>query len=108
MSTGARPSLQVVEPGHRLVLFVAGQEPNSRIARANLDRLLSSEEMEEIEVEVIDVLEDCSLALEHQVLVTPALLQLRPTPKILVIGNLSETEKVRAALGLSLERRAAP
>jgi circadian clock protein KaiB len=107
MSARARSPLQAVGPGHRLVLFVAGEEPNSRIARANLDRVLSSEAAGEIDVEVVDVLQDSSLALKHQVLVTPALLQLRPEPRILVIGNLSETDTVRAALGLALEQEAA-
>lgn len=87
-------------PARRLLLFVAGDEPNSIFARRNLGRLLESVEEGPVEVEVVDVLRDGSTALEHRVLVTPTLIQLRPAPRATVIGNLSDLRRVRAVLGI--------
>jgi circadian clock protein KaiC len=49
---------------------------------------------------IIDVLEDFAAAAEHQVLVTPTLVIEAPEPPVMVIGNLSDREKVRRALRL--------
>jgi len=47
------------------------------------------------------VLEDFQMALENNVLVTPCLILASPLPKVTVFGNLSDTEKVIAALRLA-------
>lgn len=84
----------------RLLLFVAGDEPNSRLARANLQRLFTEKPVNDHDLMVVDVFEDTSRALEHLILVTPTLLRLQPEPEIRVIGNLSDLDTVRSALGL--------
>jgi circadian clock protein KaiB len=86
-------------PRRRILLFVAGDEPNSRIALANVEKLRSGANRTEIEIEVIDVLTEGSRALEHNVLVTPTLIQLQPG-RVVVIGNLSALDRVRTTLGL--------
>ena len=86
--------------GFRLVLFVAGDEPNSRLARTNLQRLFAEGHVDDRELMVVDVFEDTSRALAHFILVTPTLLRLEPEPEIRVIGNLSDLDTVRSALGL--------
>jgi circadian clock protein KaiB len=72
-------------------LFVAGDEPNSKLARENLTKLCRQHLKGDYELEVVDVLEDFQAALENNVLITPTL----------VVGTLSDTEKVLAALGLN-------
>jgi circadian clock protein KaiB len=84
----------------RLLLFVAGDEPNSRLARANLEGLRPSVEVAGGSIEVHDVLEDFTAAMEHRILVTPALLQLAPGPRVVVVGSLCDLPAVRLALGL--------
>ncbi len=91
-------ALPAATPRRRLLLFVAGDEPNSRIALENLDKLRSA--AEQMEVEVVDVLTESDRALEHRVLVTPTLIQLQPGSRVVVIGNLSALDRVRVALGL--------
>ena len=89
------------DSGWSLILFVAGDEPNSRSARANLAELCRLEELSGCcEVQVVDVLVDFEAAARHNVLVTPTLLVARPGPGARVIGNLSERRKVLEALGL--------
>lgn len=91
------------QPDRRWLLFVAGGEPNSTRARENLEPLQRAAGPG-CAVEVVDVLEDFQRALEHDVLVTPSLIQLEPGPRRTVLGCLSDAERVAAALGLQLER----
>lgn len=86
--------------GYRLLLFVAGDEPNSRLAKENLARLRESLPEDRCPLEVIDVLEDFRPAVEHKVLITPCLLLLGPSPPVRVVGSLSDTQRLRTALGL--------
>jgi circadian clock protein KaiB len=89
-------------PKYRLRLFVAGEEPNSVIARASLDEICSTYLKHECQVEVIDVLEDFQPALEERVLVTPALVIVEPPPRTVVFGNLTDTKKVLSALKVAM------
>ncbi len=85
----------------RLRLFVAGDEPNSRQARLNLERLCLDYLDGRVEVEIIDVLKDFRAAVRERVLVTPALIIGTPPARVMVLGNLSDTQRVLAALGVA-------
>ncbi len=85
---------------YHMVLFVAGDEANSRTAKANLTRFCDAELAGRCEIEVVDVLEDSSAALERGIIVTPTLLVRRRGTELRLIGNLSDRDKVRRALGL--------
>ena len=79
----------------RLILFLAGEENNSRIARENLDRIRREGGLPGgCEVKIIDVLEDFEAAVAYNILVTPSLLVVEPAPPQLIFGNLSDTQKV--------------
>jgi len=82
---------------YRMRLFVAGNEANSRKARANLERICKDHLGDDVEYEVIDVLQDFETALECGVLVTPELIVDAPV-SVKIAGTLSDTEKVLAAL----------
>jgi len=101
MSMGKAPASA---PGERLryrmILFVAGDERNSRLARENLARLCESDLQGRCEVEIVDVLVNFAAAIEHQVLLTPCLLWVEPPPGAMIIGNLSDLKRVRSALHL--------
>jgi circadian clock protein KaiB len=86
---------------YRLRLFVAGDESNSRRARENLARLCEEHMKERYELEIVDVLQDFRTALADGVLVTPTLIVVAPPPRVTVLGNLSDTEKVLSALRLT-------
>ena len=49
---------------------------------------------------VVDVLQDFTLAAQHNILVTPTLVVLAPPPPVVIIGNLSDRVRVRSALHL--------
>ena len=83
-----------------LRLFVAGHTPTSQNARQNLDRICTDHLNGKCEIIVTDVLEDSEQAETHKVLATPTLIKESPSPLRRVIGDLSDTPKVLAALSL--------
>lgn len=85
--------------GYKLILFVAGDEPNSLLARANLTRLCANLDGV-VDLQVIDVFVDSECAVEHGVLVTPCLVLLEPRPRVLIAGTLADLRKVRTVLRL--------
>jgi circadian clock protein KaiB len=83
----------------RLRLYVAGNGPNSLRARTNLKQLCASMAVP-VEVEVVDVIETPLRALTDGVVLTPTLVRLAPSPVVKMVGDLSDTLRVRAALGI--------
>ena len=88
---------------YRLLLFVAGHEPNSTLARQNLEAFCRAELEDQYQLQVVNVFEDHRLALEHRVLVTPCLVMLTPLPSVMIAGTLQDEEKVRIALRVPKE-----
>ncbi len=86
-----------------LRLYVAGNGPNSSAARANLQTVIRDSDGDgpRVELEVVDVLKDPLRALEDGILVSPTLVRLSPRPTVRIVGNLSDLDTVRFALGLS-------
>ncbi len=85
---------------YRLTLFVAGEEANSRAAKTNLAELCEVELRGRYETQVVDVLSDFASAAKRAIVVTPTLLVHCGSSERRVIGNLSDRQKLRAALGL--------
>jgi hypothetical protein len=52
-------------------------------------------------IETVDVVKDYETAVRNNILVTPALILVAPRPQVIVLGNLSDPQKVLAALRLS-------
>ncbi|HKJ98656.1 MAG TPA: circadian clock KaiB family protein [Desulfotignum sp.] len=88
---------------YKFILFVAGDEPNSMMARQNLADLCEQELKGRSQIKIVDVMEDFDSAEAHNILLTPTLLVQNSSPDIMVIGNLNNRKKVRAALHLPLE-----
>jgi len=86
-------------------LFVAGNESNSTQARRNLARLCEDHLKGRYEIEIVDVLKDAATALKNNVLVTPTLILIEPHLSVTVLGNLSDTGEVLAALRLIGDER---
>lgn len=83
-------------------LYIAGRAPNSVKAIANLEAICRQHLKDSYKLEIVDVCELPRRALDDGVLVTPSLTKLSPTPSAIVIGNLSDTSSVLAALGVQL------
>jgi circadian clock protein KaiB len=81
-------------------LYVAGKAPNSVKAIANLEAICQRYLKDSYKLEIVDVCEHPQRALADGIIVTPSLAKLSPAPTSNVIGNLSDTDNLLAALGL--------
>ncbi|MDB4998450.1 MAG: circadian clock KaiB domain protein [Myxococcaceae bacterium] len=81
-----------------LRLFVAGNTPRSQRAIVNLRALCEEHFASRHDLEVIDIYQQPDLAREHQILVVPTLIREAPAPPRRIVGDLSNTEVVLAAL----------
>ncbi len=88
-----------------LRLYVAGQSPKSLRAFANLTTLCEEHLAGRYEIEVIDLVEDPSLARSDDILAIPTLVRRLPEPLRRIIGDLSNTERVLVGLRLEQDAR---
>jgi circadian clock protein KaiB len=102
-------STERIEPGTggtqqekqwELRLYVAGQTPNSLAAFKNLKKICEEHLAGEYRIEVIDLLENPTLARGDQILAIPTLVRKLPEPVKKIIGDLSNTERVLVGLDL--------
>ena len=83
-----------------LRLYVAGQTPKSIAAFANLKKICEEHLAGRYQIEVIDLLENPTLARGDQILAIPTLVRKLPEPVRKIIGDLSNTERVLIGLDL--------
>jgi circadian clock protein KaiB len=109
-ATTARKTAARKKPGRKtkpdrylLRLYVAGQTPRSTLAFTNLKKICEEHLKGKYEIEVIDLLQNPTLARGDQILAIPTLVRKLPEPVRKIIGDLSNTERV--LVGLALEPR---
>jgi len=83
-----------------LLLFIAGNEVNSRMARKQVDRLISTYPEAGVRVKTIDVWEDPENVRKHRVIMTPMLIAETSHDTVRLYGNLTDWAKLTTALGL--------
>jgi len=93
------------EPGegadfYELRLYVAGQTRKSLAAFANLKKICEEHLKGFYRIEVIDLLENPTLAKGDQIFAIPTLVRKLPEPVRKIIGDLSNTERVLVGLDL--------
>jgi circadian clock protein KaiB len=96
-----KPSLPSEYPDkaeYKFILYVAGQEGNSQLARQNLKEICEEYFKGRFSVREVDVLADFETALREGIFVSPTLVLVSPEPKVNIIGNLGNKDKVLAAL----------
>ncbi|HEX2778085.1 MAG TPA: circadian clock KaiB family protein [Gemmatimonadaceae bacterium] len=84
-----------------LTLYVAGDTPRSRQAMANLERICADLLGGQARCATVDVLDNPEVADVERILTTPTLIRESPTPRRRVTGDLSDPQRVLAALGFS-------
>lgn len=83
-----------------LRLYVAGQSAKSLRAYANLKELCEQHLAGRYEIEIIDLVENPSLAGGDDILAVPTLVRRLPPPLRKVIGDLSDARRVLVGLRL--------
>jgi len=86
-----------------LRLYVAGQTPRSLTAFKNLKEICEEYLEGEYYIDVIDLMENPTLARGDQILAIPTLVRKLPQPIRKIIGDLSNTERV--LVGLDIQPR---
>jgi|SRR5215208_6966680 len=86
-----------------LRLYVAGQTPRSLTAFRNLKDICEEYLKGQYHIEVIDLMENPTLARGDQILAVPTLVRKLPQPIRKIIGDLSDTERV--LVGLDIQPR---
>ncbi|HEY2964569.1 MAG TPA: circadian clock KaiB family protein [Pyrinomonadaceae bacterium] len=86
-----------------LRLYVAGQTPRSITAFQNLKNICEEYLKGQYHIEVIDLMDNPTLARGDQILAVPTLVRKLPQPIRKIIGDLSNTERV--LVGLDIQPR---
>ena len=100
MSRSATASSQPLPGAYVFRIYIAGGQPNSVRALANLYTLCRQHFPESHRIEVIDILKEPMRALGDAILVTPTVVKVSPAPELQMIGNLNDEGEVLRALGL--------
>ncbi|MBF4515654.1 circadian clock protein KaiB [Flavobacterium sp. ANB] len=86
---------------HKFMLFVSGMSVKSGHAIENLRRVCDKYLAENYELEIIDISRDTEQAVLHQIVAIPTLIKTNPAPRRIILGDLSDKEKVLRILNLS-------
>jgi circadian clock protein KaiB len=83
-----------------LTLYINGASPHSIRAIENARRLCEEEFGSLAELEIVDVRQEPALVVRDQVVAVPTLVRHMPAASRRLVGDLSDTGRVRAALEL--------
>jgi circadian clock protein KaiB len=91
-----------------LTLFVTGASDLSGRAIRNIRALCEEHLAGRYNLEVVDVHRDPALMSSYDLVAAPALIKEAPLPKRMLVGDLSDTARVLAALDLTVPPQLAP
>jgi circadian clock protein KaiB len=86
-----------------LQLFITGMSENSIRAVRNITLLCDQYREGLIDLEIIDIYKNPSVAEEQMIVFSPSLIRQYPLPKKTFIGDLSDAKKVILGLGIALK-----
>jgi circadian clock protein KaiB len=82
-------------------LFVTGASPNSTRAISNLKKICEEYLKDRYELEIIDVYQQPSIAIDEQVIALPMLIKKSPGMERKLIGDMSDKPKVLKGLEIN-------
>ncbi len=85
---------------YELTLFVSGASSSSARAVRNARALCEEHLAGRHELTIVDINQDPEMARGRRVLATPTLLKGHPAPERMLVGDLSDSESVLAALDI--------
>ncbi len=102
-NSSGHPPIPPEDGEYVLRLYVAGSTPQSSRAITNLKAICEAHLKHRYQLTVVDLYKEQDRAREDQIVVAPTLIRHFPLPVRRVIGDLSKTDRVLAALNLSPE-----
>ncbi len=88
---------------YELTLYITGRTPRSEQAVINLRNICNNELKDRVKLVIIDVLDHPELAEEKRILATPTLIKQKPEPVKIIIGDLTDKEKVFRNLDINIQ-----
>ncbi len=89
-----------IAPQYNFRLYIAGTNLHSVRAIENVRRLCKQLRPSRCDLEIIDLYQQPGLAKRDEVVAAPALIKIFPLPRRTFIGDLSDTARVIAGLGI--------
>ncbi|HUK70228.1 MAG TPA: circadian clock KaiB family protein [Streptosporangiaceae bacterium] len=83
-----------------LTLYVNGASPNSIHAMEAVRRVCDEELSGQVDLEIIDVRQQPALVVRDQIIAAPTLVKRLPGPLRRIVGDLSDSAKLRLGLDL--------
>lgn len=84
---------------YKFILFISGMSTKSSHAIENL-RKITEKYLSKFDLEIIDIRTEQRKAVEYQILAVPTLIKTHPNPRRVIVGDLSDTEKVLKILDI--------
>jgi circadian clock protein KaiB len=100
----APPGSATVQEKISLQLYVSGMSSKSMEAIENIRRICDELPADAYDLEIIDIYKHPEAAAESHIVFSPSLIKRLPLPKKVLIGKLSDTEKVIKTLGINLSK----
>ncbi|WP_417941163.1 circadian clock KaiB family protein [Flavobacterium sp. RS13.1] len=86
---------------YRFILFVSGMSVKSGHAIENLRQICDQYLLNDYELEIIDISRNTEQAIVHHIVAIPTLIKTHPAPRRIILGDLSDKEKVLKILNLT-------
>ncbi|MGE0527791.1 MAG: circadian clock KaiB family protein [Bdellovibrionales bacterium] len=86
-----------------LKLYIAGMSSRSAAALETVTKICEGELKDRCSLEVIDIYQKPERARDNQIVAVPTLVKEAPEPLRVLIGDLSNPDRIRALLGLKPE-----
>lgn len=83
---------------YKLLLFVSGMAVKSVTAIENIKAICAENKHITFDLQIIDIRKGKTMAKEYQVFAIPTLIRIKPGPRRIMIGDLSDTKKVLKSL----------
>ena len=85
---------------HILVLYIAGKTQKAERAIENINKYCADHLQDGYTLEVVDLKEHPELASSEQIIAVPTLIRKLPAPIRILVGDLSDKEKVLVGLDI--------
>ena len=93
-------SSRITKVEYKFILFVSGMSIKSVKAIENINRICDNQLKGKCELRIIDVTKHPQMAKQYQIIGLPTLIKSEPAPTRIILGDLSEMEKVLRILNI--------
>lgn len=88
-----------------LQLYVSGMTQKSMEAIENIKHLCNKMVKHTFNLEIIDIYKHPELASQQHIIFSPSLIKQSPLPRKILVGTMSDTEKIVKALGITIKSK---